>query len=397
VPTARPSFFRTARASFFRNAVTGRSTLTLTCAGCGCVYRTAVDPPPVKVLAAETNGKDTAAAPPPVDPPDLRPCPFCGLVSQPAFARSTQSRHLWVWFATGSTAAALGGFAAAGVLPFVAAAVLVPAWGVVGLVLHLRIAAGNPNRKPRADNLARGKDHVAATRTEVLLPGRPEVERDPPAWTRRHTAGILLAALAPLALLSPAWLRTILDRSANPTFDPTVVTPGMTFTAPLPSPTFRSYNGWWRAVAKVEVLNAEGGHTPGTFAATTHPDWDGRPPAATAPRSTPELHAVVTLPDDPALDGRRLDLRATLNVTYPAFVTVKGIDNQTMTITHEFPVVVAKRADRWAYAIAAWGGTAACLVGWGLGGRLLASGIGAVKGQITNPELVRLGGERARA
>ena len=157
------------RVSFFRKAVVGRSYLTLTCPGCGCVYRTAIDPP-----AKAATGKDGSAAlrVPPGEPAELRPCPICGLVSPPAVAASTKTEHLSVWAWSGLGAAAVGGLATAGLLPFFAATVLIPTFGLAGLLLHMRIAAGNPNRRRREKNLRRGQEHVRARRHAPRRSGR---------------------------------------------------------------------------------------------------------------------------------------------------------------------------------------------------------------------------------
>jgi hypothetical protein len=388
----------TARPSFFRTAVIGRKTQTTICAGCGCVFRTAIDPPVKPAVVEPKGGAKTAETPPApaVEPADLRPCPSCGLVAPPAVARATQNRHIGVWIAAGVTSAAMGGLAATGLVPFVVAAIVIPGVSAASVLLHLWIAAGNPNRRPRADGLARGKAHVAEGRTDVVLAGQPEVERDPPSWTRQHTAGIVLAAVAPLAMLSPAWVRAVLDRSANPHLHPQVVATEGEFTAPFPPPTFRSFNGWWKADAKVEVMNAAELNAPATLSATTHPDWKGQRPGKDAPHVTPtDLHVAVTLPNDSSLDGQALSLRATLTVTYPAYITETGIDNKEMKVTHEFPVRLARRADQQAFTAALWGGSAVCLIGVVMGGRLLASGIRTVKGQVSRPELVQLGGKKA--
>jgi hypothetical protein len=297
-----------------------------------------------------------------------------------------------VWLGTAVVTGGLGGLAAAGILAFAAAAVAVPGLALAGVVAHLLIAAANPNRR-RAENLARGHADVAAGTTEVLLHGRPGDIGQPFSWTARYMAGILLAAAAPLALLLPAYFRVRLDRITNPDLRPTIVAPGMSFTAPFPPPTFRSVHGWWSATAKVEVLNAAETHAPPTLPAVSQSAWGGHRAAADAPRTTPaDLHVGVVIPDDLALEGQTLNLRATLTVVYPTRMAADSLDKNTITVTHEFPVIIAPQAEQRLLTTAMFAGIAAFLVGTVVGGGMLASGIRAVKRQITPPELVRLGG-----
>ncbi|HEY1378613.1 MAG TPA: hypothetical protein VGF55_17570 [Gemmataceae bacterium] len=380
---------------YFQATLTGQSTHTYPCAGCGCVFKTIVERTVSDTGDFETVARQKATRRLAAElkaAAEVRPCPGCGLVPPGVVARRAQYRHAAVWLGTGLAAAAVGGLAAIGRVPLATAALAVPAVALLGVLLHGLIAFLNPNRH-RAANHERAQADVAAGATEVLLPGKEgEAGRTPRAWTARHTAGIALAAAAPLALLVPAALRAHLGRAINADLRPEVVAPGTTFTAPLPPPAFRSVNGWWSATATVDVLNAAEAHAPKTLAAFTRPAWGGGFHLSDTSMSVPsDLHVAATIPDDPALEGQTLRLRATLNVVYPTHMGNGAVDKSVTTVTHEFPVTLAGRSDYQAYTTALTGGLIACLVGTTLGGALLASGIGALKRQIAPPELVRLG------
>lgn len=382
---------------YFQATLTGQSTHTYPCPGCGCVFRTVVERTVSDTGESEKVAREKAALKLATElraASEIRPCPGCGLVPPAVIARRAQARHAGVWLGVGLAAAAIGGLAAAGRLPFGTAAIAVPALALLGVLLHVLVAAANPNRR-RAENYKQAQADVASGATEVLLPGREgEARRTPRAWTARHTAGVALAAAAPLALLVPAHVRSPLDRWANPHLQPEVVAPGMTFTAPLPHPAFRSVNGWWSATATVDVLNAAEAHAPRTLPAFTRPAWGGGfHLTADKTLSAPtDLHVAATIPDDPALGGQMLRLKATLHVVYPTHMANGSVDKSVTTVTHEFPVTLAGRAESDAYLTAVVGGAAACLVGTVLGGGLLAAGLRALQRQIAPPELSRIGG-----
>ena len=70
------------------------------------------------------------------------------------------------------------------------------------------------------------------------------------------------------------------------------------------------------------MLNAAEAHTPPALAAFTRPAWGGGLHLSdSAPAAPTDLHVGVTVPDDPALEGQTLRLRATLTVTYPTRIT----------------------------------------------------------------------------
>jgi hypothetical protein len=381
--------------TYFRATLTGRSTRTTSCAGCACVYqasveRTAEDTGGMLSVARTRAARRLAAAL--TAAAAARPCPECGLVPPAAVARTARFWHCGVWLGAAIATSAVGGLVLAGRVPLSVGAVVVPGLALVGVLLHLTVAAANPNRR-RAANLLKAQADVAAGTTEILMRGRPGGGSDPRAWTGRQTAGVALAAVAPLALLAPAYFEITLDLPTNPHLRPAIVSPGEHFVAPFSTAAFRSVNGWWSATSKVEVLNAATAHAPPTLSTFTRPAWGGGIQlfADGAVKAPTDLHVVVSVPDDSALEGQTLRLRATLNVVYPARITKTGMDKDVATVTHEFPVVIAGRAQHRAYTIALLVGAAACLACAVAGAGLLAAGIGAVKRQVAAPAVSQSG------
>jgi hypothetical protein len=379
--------------TYYRATLTGQTRQKHTCVACRCVYRTAVERTVADTGGIENVARERAATRLAAElkaAANVRPCPTCGLVPPAAIVRRSRPWHAAVWGAAAIAPAAVAGLAAAGWIPFTTAAVVVPSMTGVGVLLHLFIAyVANPRRR-RAAKLERARADVAAGTTEIVHPGEPGSGKEPRAWTIRHSVGIALAAVAPIALLAPAYFETSLNLPANPHLKPTIVPPGSTVVAPFPPPAFRSVHGWWTANANVKVLNADELGTPRTLPATTHPPAWGNQAWADATRSAPELNVAVTIPDDPALEGKTLQLRATLHVVYPTRMTKTAVDKDVANVTHDFPVVIAPRAEFQTIRTALNVGGATWLVGTFVGGGLLAAGLAALKRQHAPSEPVRL-------
>jgi hypothetical protein len=383
--------------TYYQSTLSGRARKRITCSACGCVYdatieRSAAATGGLQAIAQERAARQlvqrlrTSA--------DARPCPSCGLVPAEVVARRTEYIHGGVWLGIAAAGAAVAGIGIAGFIPFQTAAVAVCAVSILGVVIHLAIAAANPNRR-RLANLEKAQTDVATGKVDVVRPGGPGSGYEPRSWTKRHTLGILLAAVAPLALIVPAQVRTTVELPSNPKLRPEVVATGTRFTANLPPPAFQSVGGRWSATPTVELLNAEALKAAATLPARSRSAPFGEKLEVTKDQGNyppSDLFVEVTLPDDPALDGKTLQLRATLNVVYPVRTGKASYEQKVTTLSREFPVVLATKADyQKFYAIVA-GAIFVAGIGSIVGGSLLAWGIASLKKQGIPSELVGLEG-----
>jgi hypothetical protein len=383
----------TKMAKYYQTKLSGRARKKYTCCACGCAY--AAD---VERAAAATGGLQAIAHERAArqlterlkSAMDLQPCPTCGLIPPLAVARKTEYVHGFVWLGAAFAAAIVAGIGGVGVISFNATAAGVGGIVAAGVFIHAIIAASNPNHR-RAANLERAEADVAAGVVELVQPGQPGAGAEPRSWTLRHSLGVLLAAAAPLVLIVPAYLRTTLTLPLNPKLSPQTVAIGTQFTATLPPPTFQSVEGRWCATPKIDVLNAKAIHAPATLPATSRAAVIGENISVAkgeTNRSPTDMFCTLTIPDDPTLDGQTLQLRATLNVVYPVRTSKTTFERKVTTVTHEFPVVLAPKADFQKLNMMSLGAIVVALVGTMIGGGLLAWGIAAVKKQGAPAELV---------
>jgi hypothetical protein len=383
--------------TYYQSTLSGRAQKRFTCSACGCVFHANVERSAAATGGLQAIARERAARQLVENlkkSADLRPCPTCGLIPAEVIARRTEYVHGFVWLGIAAVAAVVAGIGIAGVIPFQSAALGVCGLSVLGVMIHLVVAAANPNRK-QAANLEKALAEVANGDIQIIRPGELGSGNEPRSWTKRHTLGILLAGIAPLVLIVPAQVRTTVDLPDNPNLHPGVVAAGHKFKANLPSPTFQSVGGRWSATPAVELLNAADFKLPPTLPAgsRSQPFGEKLEVAKDQGNSPPnDLYVEVTVPDNPALDGKTLQLRATLNVVYPVRTSKTSYEQMVTTLSHEFPVVLARKADYQKFYSTVVGAIFVAGIGTIVGGSLLAWGISSLKKQGIPSELVGLEG-----
>jgi hypothetical protein len=331
-----------------------------TCAACGCVFRYQVR----KNVAAGGLSQAQAAAnldacvrhqveawrKNPGSVAERHPCPGCGLI-QPEMVRWGIVSHAAAagvtffsllllgaasgeWKETGSPS--LRGLAVTG---------LVLLSGLAGL--HLFTVFRSPNRD-RAANREQARREVAAEVLVLVRPGDPAAaDRTPPALTGKKVVPVALVVLTPLLCLVGIVARGGKPAPpVNPILRPAVVEPGESCNCFVPNLRVEGV-GPWRGQPTVQILNAKEVGAPDKLEATGSNDPLGSEVKVYTMRGDrPNNHVLsptirLSLPKDPALAGKTLQLQVTMNMTY---AVLKGSDQfitQTANVSSTFPVHIA--------------------------------------------------------
>jgi len=203
--------------------------------------------------AAHKTQKSTAPA---VEPADLRQCPSWAWFDRRQFARAgARKPHIGVWIRgrRGTSGPPRAVWPNAGLrAAFVGGGIVIPASEQPGTG-HCGLRGQPEPAGTRADGLARGKPHVVegAARRGLGPPAR--AWRDRPSGTRTATPDRSGRRRSGPCSPPPGLGRCGTTRLTTPA--PQVSSDGRGITAPFPPPTFRSFNGWWKA-------DARGGRTP---------------------------------------------------------------------------------------------------------------------------------------
>ena len=381
--------------TYYQTTLSGTARKQFTCPACGCVFEAMLERSAAATGGLEAIARERALlqlAEQLKTSADARPCPTCGLIPAEIVARRTEYVHGGVWLGIAVAGAVVAGIGIAELIPFPTAAAAVCGISVLGVLIHLAIAFANPNRR-RNVNLEVAQADVAAGAVDVIRPGQPGAGREPRSWTQRHTLGIGLAAIAPLAFIVPAQIRPTVELPTNPELTPSVLASGMRFTANLPPPGFQSVGGKWSATPTVELRNAAALHGPRTLPATSRAEsFSGRIEVGKDASNYPpnDLFVNVALPDDKALDGQTLQLRATLNVVYPVRTNKVSYEQKVTTVTRDFSVVLSRKAEYRKYYSTVIGAIVVAAIGTIVGGSLLAWGIASLKKQGIPSQFVGL-------
>ena len=253
---------------------------------------------------------------------DMYPCPGCGLYQPDMIASRRATLHGWLIAAsiavlllvlilvlTDVITTATGAWSAAAVC------------GALGLV-HLLIDRGNPNRDlDRNQQQAR----MRLEKGDLWVPpnglSRPEAS-EPPAfgWTTAHRVAYVLFGLGVLALVVPEALRLAHGWPANPQWYPLTAGPGDEIYTYFPD-SITSVKGYWQGTATATIVNAgELGVAAPQLRATSQNDRWGdtiRIGSKESKTSTKTLWARITLPADPSLEGKAVQVKMTLDVEFP--------------------------------------------------------------------------------
>jgi hypothetical protein len=342
--------------TYYAATVRARAWKQHTCCACGCVYRYATtrvvrDTGGLEVIARERAARKAAAELKKVV--EVRPCPACGTVQPDMLFPGRLAGHALAAVLTLAVAGWLLAATLLGALPLDTAVPCAAGVAGVAALLHLLVARGGPNAHRQA-GLRDAQAAVAAGTMELVQPGDGDVRPAPRPSAAWLVPGVALTAVAPLALLAPAHVQATRTLPENAGLRPALIAPGVAFTAPLPNPTFQSVDGKWAGTPKVELLNAaEVGGPPTLAASSQSPNWGERATVAQGASnwSPAELYVNVTVPDDPALAGRTLKLRATLDVVYPYRTGRSTFVQKATTVSREFAVTLAAKADYHAFHI----------------------------------------------
>ena len=197
----------------------------------------------------------------------------------------------------------------------------------VAALFHLWYVLTNPNRGRTAQR-EQAQAAVAAGEIEVLKPGSTQTFRDPAQPSAGHVLAFLALVLAPLPFLAPVGMYSTLNLPDNPGLAPYVIGPGDVVRVPIPASGLSGIHGYWKASATAQLLNAKEVGGPLLLNASSRSkDW-GNSIYADKPRGKAnenqslnvpinDLYADVYVPDVPALGGKTLRVKVTLNVAYP--------------------------------------------------------------------------------
>lgn len=249
---------------------------------------------------------------------EQRPCPWCGCLQSSMVGQTKDKYHFYLSVALLVLSGVVIGFGftpSATLVTYSAAGWLVGGLSVLGLILHAVIARWNPN-DDRAAN--RGVAHRLVARGEMKAVAKADADlaEGPPRVRSRAAVPLLvLAAVGTLAAFTPAVSKLA---GGWPTADgtkPEVVGPGEKVRVWFPEQ-IESLGGYWsgRPSAKAECE----GRPIFVQVESSETTWKYWRSGGNSPRnSSTNLWADVTMPNDPALVGKTVEVTVDLRAEYP--------------------------------------------------------------------------------
>ena len=249
---------------------------------------------------------------------DMEPCPTCGMHQPDMIAQRRAKRHKTVFWV------ALIGFVAIVILrvsyllPYDTAVWLAVAACAAATGAHLIIDFANPNRDLDANrNLATQRVASGAVKHQAgqYLAGSEHLAQPPRTLLHRLTLVILLGGVVLAG--EPEAMRLVRGWPLNHECYPPVIGPSDE-TRIYMTEKIESIKGFWRGQPRV-ILHEPGGMGEITARAQTNQnDWGSTINAKSSEkRSTSTPWVSLTLPNDPALSGKKLTCEITLNIAYP--------------------------------------------------------------------------------
>lgn len=325
------------------------------CVGCGATYEfvhaqvtaTGVGGS-IMVLEALVNGTTNSFMNEP-------PCPACGCRRPAVISRWKRARHL---------------FLAIGLLP-VSVVVFLFGWGpgitgatyattaiilavvsAIALFAHALVALADLNRNREA-NRAAAEELIDRRRMEVVADQNPDRAIGEPRVVARNAVPLLaVGAVGLLLMLPPFLLRWTGDWPIAAGTKPEVVCPGDTVRVWLPD-RIDAVKGHWRGNPRATVTAADPSRPVAVAATAQRESWGDTISGKNLSSTQPNLWADVTLPDDPALAGRTVEVRVDMTVEYP-FAFGAGFENRTAEAGVTRSYTLAAKGESAKYTVSYW-------------------------------------------
>ncbi|MFL5329436.1 MAG: hypothetical protein ACJ8C4_11025 [Gemmataceae bacterium] len=250
---------------------------------------------------------------------DMHPCPSCGLI-QPDMVGARRARcHRWVFWsmlvvASGLLILYLTDVVSVNVLAWSAGAAF-----ALAAIIQWLAELQNLNRNPGA-NYEAALQKVERRVLHVRQPGTtdtPAPELCERRWSSTHWLALISLIAAALIAPSAEWLRMSHGWPLNSGWFPPVAGPGDSAYTYFPDG-ISSVKGYWSANSTVQATRPDGGPRFNVTSTTNKSSWGSSISLKSSEKdSNSRLWAGVTLPNDPGLEGKTLNLQMDLNVTYP--------------------------------------------------------------------------------
>lgn len=266
---------------------------------------------------------------------DVHPCPVCGWIQPDMIAKGQKSRYFWT-LALGLAGIGIGWFPglAHGWSLSAAAWVSLAAMGAASAALVTKAMADpNASRARHAEDAARRLEEGVLRLTS---PGRGSAGSKDAFELPKSRPATFLVGLAMLGgccalLFAAAVYPGISGATVHGNWYPAVVGPGDTATYYL-ADSIKSVQGYWKGPASVTVTNAAAlGLAPSAgqsevklVAKTKASSWGTSISGKSVSESSNRMYVEVTLPPDPTLAGKSLDLAIEVKARFPKMVGSKA-------------------------------------------------------------------------
>lgn len=295
---------------------------------------------------------------------DQHACPVCGVFQPDMVAKTRRGRFFW--------GAALGSIGLAitlvlGLAQFIGisqAATLAAGVVLVTFLIMAWASLYNPNRLP-TNNVPTSEMNLQTGKLQLddrALAAAPASVDHYFAIGLRNLISLALVLATLVTVLLPVAMATLLRWPRNLAWAPEVVGPGdeacFYFREKL-----TSCKGMWHGSASAQVVNAEAGTPPATLAARTkNSSWGSTISGKSTSNSTNHMFAYVTVPLQPELARKTLNLTVATNVTYPYKVS-RSFTEENNAFQEQTTLQLATPRAGTLYSRLFWGGQ---LVGLGL-------------------------------
>lgn len=279
-----------------------------TCVGCGAVYEFdtfGVGQRAVPVLSWFSTAGEPA-------------CPECGCVPPAGTASRKRVFHIPPTLLFAIFGVSFGGIALINTPGYSYSAACL-ALGVIAAVFwltHAAIAFADPNRR-RDRNARRSRRLEQIGLVELVNDPDPDLAEPVPGAVSSWSYPLLLVGLVGVLLVfGPFVLKAVSGWPVNPHTSPELVGPGDTLRVWFPDHV-QAVNGKWSGTSQAELL-VEGQPQSVLVPATASQQiWGNSISGKTVSNSRTQLWTDVKLPDDPALVGKRVEVRVDVTYRYP--------------------------------------------------------------------------------
>jgi hypothetical protein len=387
------------------------------CAGCGGEYRYKF----VRKLSAQGNSERAAhdALNKKVESAvgaevDMRPCPTCGRVQADMIGQEKATAHTVV----GVLALLLC------IAPVVLGATYViggnvPTYlvaGVLGVAALLQVLVAFENNNRNTDkNLDKLQKYLDDGSLESVKPGDtgnlgPAI----PLMRGGVLVGLVVVLLSVVLALLPFGFQTMNGLAFNADTKPDVISPGDTVTLYFPT-NIDCVKKKWRSVSVVNAIKnmpkLPGGNVqvdldflpynapsarianfaelgipePKIVTGSSQETWGQQFHVKSREKHThPWIWATATLPDDPKLEGKTVQLEVEMDVLYPK-VSGDQFFSNVDSVKQTFPLALAKKGDGATYGLLWWIGLAGGPVLGLIGALILRGSNSALKNSVPPP------------